>query len=88
MIVRPEITDGALEAAFARLQEQLDESMVKHGSGTFVSAHESLGVLTEEFHELVEAVRANDAEAVLHELGDIALVAVFAMASIEQGRAR
>lgn len=43
--------------------------------GPFRSSHEGLGVLTEEYHELVEAVRANDLLAIRREAIQISAVA-------------
>ena len=43
--------------------------------GPFTSAAEGLGVLLEEFHEVREAIRANDAEAITHEALQVSAVA-------------
>ena len=43
--------------------------------GPFASTHEGLGVLTEEYHELIEAIRSNDLRRVEHEAIQVAAVA-------------
>lgn len=43
--------------------------------GPFSSTHEALGVITEEFHELIEAIRSNDLAAVSREVLQVAAVA-------------
>lgn len=71
--------------ADASLFKRLDETLQKKGFGTFASSHEVLGVITEEYHELVGAQKANDLQAIRHELYDIAVGCLFAIACIEQG---
>lgn len=44
--------------------------------GDFWSTAEGLGVLTEEYHELIEAIRQNDADAIRHEAIQVAAVAI------------
>ncbi len=43
--------------------------------GPFRSTHEGLGVLTEEYMELVEAIRANDLDGIIKEALQVAAVA-------------
>jgi NTP pyrophosphatase (non-canonical NTP hydrolase) len=45
---------------------------IRYGNPT--STHEALGVALEEWHELIEAVRANDLAQVRHECIDLAAV--------------
>jgi NTP pyrophosphatase (non-canonical NTP hydrolase) len=61
------------------LESRLDQK----GWGTFSSRHEILGILTEEFHELVEAVKSGDNVDVQSELVDIAVGALFGAVCIE-----
>lgn len=44
--------------------------------GDFASAHEALGVLTEEYHELIEAIHSNDLEKMRLEAEQLAAVAM------------
>lgn len=61
---------------------QLDAQMYKRilaadaRYGPFASSHEALGVASEEFDELREAIRANDIEAIRSEALDLAAVLV------------
>ena len=67
----------------AALATELEIAMMKHGTGSFVSTHEVVGVLDEEFRELKDEVHANDTDAVRRELLDIAVAAVFGVACID-----
>lgn len=53
--------------------------------GDFTSSHEGLGVLMEELHELVQAIRANKSESIRTEAIQVAAVATriaYAMSSV------
>ena len=52
--------------------------------GNFTSTHEGLGVLTEEYHELVEAVRSNRMDRIRCEAMQIAAVALRLAESCEE----
>jgi NTP pyrophosphatase (non-canonical NTP hydrolase) len=54
------------------------------GYGTFSSRHEILGVVTEEYHEFVEAVHKKDHVEMKNELIDIAVGCIFSAACIEE----
>ncbi len=54
----------------------------KKGKGSFASSHEILGVLQEEYHEALTAVKENDIENLKHELFDVAVTALFGVACI------
>ena len=43
--------------------------------GPFTSSHEGLGVVTEEYDELKDAIRANDPAAIIREAVQLAAVA-------------
>lgn len=76
-IVGPEAVRAAGEAFYEKLAARLGEK----GPGTFKSRHEILGVLQEEFHELVEAVQSNDRVDFEEELLDIMIGAYWGLAS-------
>lgn len=65
--------------------EKLSFRLQQKGYGTFTSSHEILGVITEEYHELIEAVKSNTLNEVKEELKDIAVGCIFAIACIEDG---
>lgn len=79
---RPEATDKVLLAAIEALTVNVGRRIEEKGRGAFVSSHEALGVVTEEFHELVEAVRQNDPIETAEELMDIAVACIMAVASM------
>lgn len=55
------------------IANEMDRAEAKYGPPA--SAHESLGVLLEEFDELREAIHGNNVMAVLHEAIQVAAVA-------------
>ena len=63
---------------FARLEEE-------KGFGSWLSRHEILGMLTEEYNETVNAVHKGTIEDVYKELEDVAVGCIFAMACIKSG---
>jgi NTP pyrophosphatase (non-canonical NTP hydrolase) len=73
------VTNGAYMAPTDGLSDLLyaiDERMVKAAGryGEFASTHEAMGVALEEWHELIDAIRANDLPMVEHECMDLAAV--------------
>lgn len=57
--------------------------MDEKGSGSFVHRHEVMGCIQEEWHELIEASHARDYDKMKSELQDIAVAAIFSIASLE-----
>ncbi len=53
--------------------------------GDFASTHEALGVASEEWDELRDAIRSNDMDAVLHECLDLAAVLIRLARCLEHG---
>lgn len=84
MSEREQITQEKIEMALKIVEETLKYRLDEKGYGTFCSSHEVLGVLTEEFYELVEAVKSNDIMKVEKELIDVAVGALFGIACILQ----
>lgn len=64
------------------VREQMNYRLQKHGPGKYASPHESLGIIAEEYHELIQAITKNDGEEIEKELYDIAVAALFAIASL------
>lgn len=69
--------------ALSGLQKALQVRLQEKGPRAFASTHEVLGIITEEFHELVDAVRSNDRPSVAGELMDIAVACIFGLACIK-----
>jgi NTP pyrophosphatase (non-canonical NTP hydrolase) len=61
------------------------DALNKKGYGSWKSRHEIMGIVTEEYDELIKAVRSESEDRVKSELYDIAVACVFAIACIEQG---
>ena len=87
-MTRETVRQESLEKAAAHLIEQLQRRINQHGYGAFSSRHEVLGVLTEEYLELVEAVRQNKLQDFEDELADLAVGALFALACAQGGTLR
>jgi hypothetical protein len=61
---------------------KLQDRVRKHGPGAYAGPHETLGILVEEMHELTESVRANRNDQTVDELVDVAVGAIFGVASL------
>lgn len=83
--MRPDVSTKSIEQATDLVFGSLGRATALHGRGSYSSAHEILGVVTEEFHELVDAVKSNRIVRVEHELADIAVACLFGIACIEGG---
>jgi len=70
---RPEFSDLSIENAINSVKTWIKMRLQQKGRGVFVSSHEILGILTEEFQELKEAVRSNVYDKIQVELLDIAV---------------
>ena len=76
--VSDEILLKVMEAAVMRMATRLE----KYGRGASLSNHSSLGELTEEFWEVANATRGDDLNALAEEYFDVAVSALFAVASM------
>ena len=79
---RQQVNDDRVEKALELVSDRLARNLGRKGDGAFVSPHEILGALSEEMHELEEAVRSGRRIDFGDELLDIAAVAAFAVASL------
>ena len=80
---RLQVTQAELEAAILQVVSGLSKRLAKHGRGAYVSDHEALGVIAEEYHELVDAARSNEDGRVRfdEECMAVAIACLFATAS-------
>jgi len=84
---RPEITADKGNSTVNGLQIRITKALIKTGNGAFISRHEILGALQEEFREVEDAVRsADDLDKLAEELFDVAVVSVIAGISLRLGR--
>lgn len=85
-MTRDLITDNSKDKALESLKKALEETLHEKGPHSYSSKHEILGIITEEYIELVDAVRENDTshKHTREELLDIAVACVFGIACIDQ----
>ena len=80
---RPQISSLELDAGFNDLNDAVAAKIAKHGYGIYLSNHESLGIIAEEYHELLSAVQSNNVADIRAELMDVAVGALFAVISLD-----
>ncbi len=78
------ISDEAKAWAVKRVYDAMEMRLKQKGPGSYASSHEVLGIITEEWKELIDAVQLNSMEDVDKELVDIAVGCVFAIACIRE----
>lgn len=81
---RNKITKPCFALAMKIFELRFIEAFNKHGFDTHVSFHETLGDLTEEYHEFVEAVKGKSERDKIYELADVAIAAIWGIASAYQ----
>ncbi len=81
-MVRREIPNELVLKVLEVVTQSVGSRIDKHGNGAFIGPHEALGVVTEEFQELIEAVRSNVADRVVEEWLDVIVSGVWAVASM------
>ena len=65
------------ESIIKPIQEILTElDLARKTNGKFNSIHEGLGVITEEYFELVDAIRSNNMDDILNEATQVAAMAL------------
>ncbi len=82
---RKDVPAAFQQNAVQAVADALKFRLHQKGSHGWVSSHEALGIITEEFHELVGAVQSNDIEEFEKECLDLAVACVFAVASKRSG---
>ena len=80
---RQQMTAHDLDHAVSVVHEKLRYRADQKGLGTYASIHEALGILMEEMKEFTDEVHAkNSRQKQVEELKDIAVGAIWAIASI------
>lgn len=74
---RPEVTQQEIEQGLLRVKEALLATLKEKGWHAYASSHEIVGVIDEEYDELMDEVRDNNPAGCSKELMDIAVAAVF-----------
>lgn len=80
---RKQITDSSINKGLIALTGALNHRLEEKGYGTFASRHEVQGIITEEYHELIEALKSNNTEEFRAELLDLAVACVFGVICID-----
>ena len=57
---RANLTEPQIARVFADLRREVERRLQEKGTGSLVSCHEILGVISEEFHELEGAVESSN----------------------------
>jgi NTP pyrophosphatase (non-canonical NTP hydrolase) len=84
VLMRTQLNDEQITNAISKTIEKLQYRLRQKGYGTFSSKHEILGVITEEYSELVNAVHGKNYNEMKEELLDIAVGSIFGLACIEE----
>ncbi len=82
---RPMVDHIYIRNAWTKAEQMMTKRRAEKGDHVFVSSHEALGVISEEYHELVEAVHKSDHNEMESELIDLMVAAAFALACLNQG---
>jgi len=83
---RPQLSAADINLTFSQLQNKTRDRLGEKGAGILISRHEMLGVVEEEYHELVHAVESGSTTAVIDELVDIAVACIVSLASFKTGQ--
>lgn len=81
-----EITEKEIDKAFKVIRYVFSERIREKGPGISSSPHESLGICTEEYHELIEAVRLKIPDDMALEFIDLAVASIFGYISLGPSR--
>ena len=81
---REKIRKESLDTATQETISMIHHRLIQKGDGTYSSIHEILGIVAEEYDELIDAVRKNNQMECYKELKDIAVGCIIAMACIQQ----
>lgn len=82
---RQQITVQQVEEIFGSIRQQLFHRFNEKGYGTWLSQHEILGVITEEYHYLTKGIEPNllGKMRMRSKLADIAVGCIFGIACID-----
>jgi NTP pyrophosphatase (non-canonical NTP hydrolase) len=83
---RPDIIAETTYESLTIIKDALFRKLNQKGNHAFVSTHEILGVVTEEYHEVIDAVKYNNKDKVRKELIDLAVACVHGISSIDNGK--
>jgi len=78
------ITEQDLKDTSVEIISEILAVMERKGDHTFHSGHETLGIITEEYHEFVEAIHSNNKNKIQEELIDLAISAIAGLISFRK----
>ena len=79
---RPEVEQDIVQITLDRLNDKLTHRLHHKGRAAWISTHEIKGIVDEEMDELKDACHRNDILDFEEELLDVAVAAVFGLASL------
>lgn len=77
------IPQKEIEKSNREIMKKLYKRLEQKGWGTFSSKHEILGIITEEYKELIDAVHSKDNKNIEEELMDIAVGAILGLSCLK-----
>lgn len=81
-MTRDEASTEKIDAVLDLVRESLKARIAKHNKGKFVSRAEAMGILVEEYHETVDALRSNDLTKFLDEMMDVVVTGIWTHISL------
>ena len=82
---RKQVPERTIDETIEDFTDMLRFRLKEKGYGTFASRHEALGVIVTEMQELTHAVEHEHSAEIKHELMDVAVRCVFAVACMNAG---
>ena len=82
--LRLQTTLAERREALQTLGDLLERRLLEKGPGIYITPHETLGNVTEEFYELIGAVQSNSSAQIQHELLDTAVACLFGYISLNR----
>ena len=80
---RSQIKDETIRVAHSKVLTKLRMRLQEKGAGAWLSRHELLGIIVEEYDELIDAVHGKSLIEVKKELEDLGVSCTFAIACID-----
>jgi hypothetical protein len=84
--MRPKISKVKMAHTVTDIDTWLLKRIKQKGRGSFISVNEIRGVIDEEYCELREEMHIRDYDGIEHELKDVAVAAIFGLASLRKMR--
>ena len=80
---RPKVPIEFVKDSLNKVFERIEKKTLKHGGHAYASTHEIYGIVAEEFKELMDELHSNDTDEFESELIDVAVGAVWGLASMK-----